>query len=170
MRCRVLFRAFPILACLCLVFCSCQPSGFTDALSCIDISKTLTAEISGASEFSSCTAEELEYMLGEPVYFDDHAVLYSTDGTNVSEIGVLHASDRKNAQQLLRSVELYLERLKEEKSDFLRNYAPEELSKLEGASVGKYGNYVIFTVLPRQESQLVLNKALNMLKKEKSAR
>ena len=60
---------------------------------------------------------------------------------------------------------LYIKNLQEQKREFLNNYSPEEVKKLNSAEVRCFGNYIIFTVSDPDDKNYVFSKAEELLKK-----
>ena len=93
-----------------------------------------------------------------------NSVIYSTSSDDISEIGIFHAVSEEKSLELLDDLTDYLSDLKEEKGAFVRNYLPDEQKKLDGAKVRRFGNYVVFTVLPEAQSNAVFEKIDKILK------
>ena len=158
-----------IVICLCIIiriFTACSQNEYSDVLSCAEVSNTLSREISvPEGEFSQYTAEELKFFFPNPTIYTEAYIIYSTDSTDIAELGVLRASDEESAKNLYEEVKLYIKNLQEQKQEFLRNYSPNELQKLNSAQARRYGVYVIFTVSDSSEQNKVFEKAENLLSK-----
>ena len=55
--------------------------------------------------------------------------------------------------------------MQEEQREFIASYAPHELSKLDAAKVKKFGNYVVYTVLPKDTTTTVMDEVERYLNK-----
>ena len=55
--------------------------------------------------------------------------------------------------------------MQETQSAFIASYAPEELNKLKNATVVRYGNYVIYTILTPADGEEVLSLLRDRLKR-----
>ena len=116
-------------------------------------------------EFGEYSSADLNLFFPDSELFDDFYVIYSKDNTDVSELGILHASNDENAKKLLEDAQLYIKDNQEQKREFLRNYSPSELEKLNSAEARRFGNYVIFTVADQDEKSKIFQKAEELLKK-----
>ena len=156
-------------ACLCTlvgIFTSCSQSKYSDALSCSELSSALSREISvPEGEFSQYTQEELNFLFPNRSAYTEACIIYSADATDVAELGVLRAADEESAKTLYEEAKSYIKNLQEQKQEFLRNYAPSELQKLNSAQAHRYGVYVIFTVSDSNDQSNVFEKAKTLLSK-----
>ena len=159
--------SFSVLALLMtLVFQGCAEQEINRTLTCRELSNQLESEISvPQDEFKEYTTEELRFLFSSPELFEDICIVYSSDSTDVCEIGIFYASSEENAKLLFEDAKSYIKSLQEEKSEFLRNYSPEELSKLNSAEARRYGNYIIFTVADTSDKNNLFKKAETILLK-----
>ena len=158
-----------IIICLCVfirIFTSCSQEEYSDSLSCSELSNALSREISvPEGEFSQYTTEELKFFFPNQSIYTEAYIIYSADSTDIAELGILRASDEESAKTLYEEVKSYIKNLQEQKQEFLRNYAPNELQKLNSAQARRYGSYVIFTVSDSSEQKNVFEKADKLLSK-----
>ncbi len=158
-----------IIICLCVfirIFTSCSQEEYSDSLSCSELSNALSREISvPEGEFSQYTTEELKFFFPNQSIYTEAYIIYSADSTDIAELGILRASDEESAKTLYEEVKSYIKNLQEQKQEFLRNYAPNELQKLNSAQARRYGSYVIFTVSDSSEQNNVFEKADKLLSK-----
>ena len=103
-------------------------------------------------------------MLDDTDKLASYSVIYSSSSDDIGEIGVFHARSQEDSLELLDDVTEYLHDLKEEKSAFVRNYLQGEQEKLDGCTVKRFGNYVVFTVLDPSQSSAVFKQVEKMLK------
>jgi len=75
------------------------------------------------------------------------SVIYSNSSDDIGELGIFRAPDENTAALLFSEVKSYVDQMKNEKRDFLKNYLPNELSKLDNAEVRQLGNYVVFSFI-----------------------
>lgn len=154
--------AIAFFVCLVLLLCSCNAQSTTQQVDTQALAKALTEEISGDEEYLAYSYEDITYF---PFFRNNAeiAIFYSRASEDIGELGVIRAK-AEDAEALEKTVQEYLSAQKREKSAFLRNYAPNELSKLDNAEVRRYGNYIIFTVLDLDESANVFQKADELLR------
>ena len=95
--------------------------------------------------------------------YDDICIIYSSDSTDISELGIIYSADEENAKKLFEEAKLYVKNMQEQKSEFLRNYSPDELSKLNSAEARRFGNYVIFAIGEQEDKNNLFKKAEDML-------
>lgn len=147
-----------------LIFQSCSQKKFNDSFTCDELSRRLKSEIQPTeSEFESYSREELTFLFPSNDLYDDICVVYSSDSTDVCEIGVFHAPDEEAAKKLFEEAKLYIKNMQEQKSEFLRNYSPAELPKLNSAEARRFGNYVIFAIGEQNEKNNLFKQAEEML-------
>ena len=149
----------------CALFCSCASTGYSDTLSCADITNALKREILADSEYTEYSPTEAKYVFDESDIFDSCSIIYSSASDDVGEIGVFHAKTQDQATELLKDAKQHISEEQKDKSEFLRNYLPSEVSKLERADVRQYGNYVIYAILSPEEQNDVFSYIEKMLKK-----
>ena len=158
---------FVILAigCIALFFKSCSSEEYSKKIDSATLCDALTSEISvPEGEFSKYSDEDIRFFFANPQLYDNICISYSTDTTDVSEVGVISAKDEESAKKLLEEAKLYIKDAQEQKRDFLRNYAPAELEKINSAEAQRFGKYVIFTISEPSEADAVFEKAKNKLK------
>ena len=149
-----------------LIFASCSITEYSSNSTCKELSQTLMREISVPDgEFSQYTNEELTYFFSSPELYDDISIIYSKDSTDIAELGILHAANEETVTKLFEEAKLYIKNLQEQKREFLNNYSPEEVKKLNSAEVRCFGNYIIFTVSDPDDKNYVFSKAEELLKK-----
>ena len=147
-----------------LIFASCSDKNFNSSLSCQELTTSLKKEISvPEGNFKEYTVDELKFLFSSPELYSDICIIYSTDSTDVCELGVIHASNQENAKKLYEDAKHYIKSLQEEKSEFLRNYSPEELTKLNSAEARCFGEYIIFTIAEKADRDTVFRKAETLL-------
>ena len=138
-------RIFTAMAALCLLLSACAKRGYSSEYSCLELCRFATESL--GEDYSEYGEEHLRYTFDS----DDHrakdqCVLYSDDVRDIGEIGVFLADSTSEARIIAEECEDYLEELYEEQRAFISSYAPSELTKLQNASVRRYGNYVIYAV------------------------
>ena len=157
-------RILLILLCLLtLAFSSCKQQTRGSALTSKGVSSALIAEISEPDAYMEYTSEDISYFSFASGKDLDISVLYSLDSTDVGEIGVVQVESDK-AKEMLSEIEDHLKAQREEKSAFLKSYAPDELSKLENAKAKRFGEYIVYTILSPEDTEAVFKKAEELLK------
>ncbi len=147
----------------CLFLCSCSTANYTDSLSCQDITSELRKKLLGSELYDSYTDEDTKLILSDDQLYDSSSIIYSVSSDDIGEVGILHAPDTNTAKDLLGEVTDYIESLKDEKQEFIKNYLPSELSKLNYADARRFGNYVAYTVLTSDRSEEVFSFVEKML-------
>ena len=155
--------------CFCLLFsallCSCASNKYSETLSCGDITKSLKSDILADKEYKEYTDSEAKYVFDECESFDSCSIIYSASSDDIGEIGVFHANTEAEAIELLQDAKQHISEEKDDKSEFLRNYLPNEIKKLENADVRRYENYVVYTILSPEERDAVFSYVEKLLKK-----
>ena len=152
-----------LLLCACLFFYACASKKHSDALTCKDVTTALKGKIFANEQYSEYLASDIEHMFNNGKIID-HCVLYSSSSDDVGEFGVLCAETAEEARELLSDVEDHIDDLKESKSEFLRNYMPSELSKLENAKAKQFGRYVVFVLQDPATSTKIFKEVKDLLK------
>ena len=147
------------------LLCSCSAKKqYSNIIECAYITNELQDQVLNEQAYALYSAEDVAFMLDDVEDFDSYSVIYSTSSDDISEIGIFHAVSEEKSLELLDDLTDYLSDLKEEKGAFVRNYLPDEQQKLDGAKVRRFGNYVVFTVLPETQSNAVFEKIDKILK------
>lgn len=149
-----------------LISCSStEDVGYSSKLSCKELCDGLIREISvPEGEFSSYSEEDVKlFFQMEEDGFEEIYIAHSSDSTDISELGVMLASDSQKASSLLEDARLYIKNSQEQKRDFVRNYSPSELEKLNSAEARRFGSYVVFVIAEPREKDAVFEKARELL-------
>lgn len=155
-----------VLLAITLFFQSCSQKDFNASITCKELSTSLKREISvPEGNFEEYTEDELDFLFSTPKLYDDIYIIYSSDSTDVCELGVLHASSKENAQLLYEEAKNYIKSTQEQKREFLRNYSPAELSKLNCAEARLLGEYIVFVIAEQGDRDEALKKAEMLLSK-----
>lgn len=138
---------------------SCAKDGYTDSISCRDIVNTVIIETADSEkEYAPFETSHIAQYFKETDKCDDYCAVYSTDTSDIDEIGIFHTSSKDNADALVKDCQSYIEELQENSRAFIASYAPEELPKLDGAQVRRFGNYVIYTVLEEEHADEIFEQ------------
>ena len=152
-----------ILSLLILVSCS-STAIYRNDIPCSVISHSICDEADDAGEYSEYGNDHLEFFFGDTALYDDHCVMYSTEVTDINEIGVFHCKDEESAKELTKIVSKYIAEQQNEQKAFIASYAPREVPKLENAEVRRYGNYVIYLILNDDDKQDAIEEIEKLLK------
>ena len=144
---------------------SCQKTDFEDSVSCTEIGELIEVTVSDGQEYIPHDATHLALNFDGGEDCDDVFSAYSANTTDISEFGVFHAPNENAAEELYGEVRDYVSDMQEEQREFIASYAPHELSKLDAAKVKKFGNYVVYTVLPKDTTTTVMDEVERYLNK-----
>ncbi len=142
-----------ILLCLYLLS-SCAKNNFTDGVKCSELGKSITDTLADGMEYVPFNESRRAMITDDSSDYDDFHHVYSSDSSDINEFGIFHAVNGK-ADELAENCKEYLEELREDSRAFIASYAPEELPKLDGATVKRFGNYVVYTVLPTDRAEKI---------------
>lgn len=145
--------AFILLLTLSASVFGCRASEYSDSVRCYELMDSAVEQIPVNQGYNDHDSEHVEYFFGEGDLFDDHSVRYSSLSSDINEVGIFHAKDKSSAAELLAKIREYLKHELDDNRAFVESYSPSELSKLEGAEVRRYGNYVVFAVLDRDAKE-----------------
>ena len=105
----------------------------------------------------------LEFVEDEvPSYLRDYTVIKANNAKNINEIGVFRVEDGK-ANDMKAIVEDYVSNLQGQYRSM--QYFPEEVEKIDCATVKIYGNYVIYSFLNEMDTEAFYNAIENVIKK-----
>lgn len=144
---------FILFIVLLLCFSACSQKKYSDTLSCAELSGEIREN---DTEYGEYDEEYLKYFFADSKLQDDFCIAYSTDNNDITEIGIFHVPDEDSAKELTRVAEDYIEEMQSTQRAFIASYAPNEIKKLDSASVRRFGNYVIYSIAEDNES--VFNK------------
>lgn len=104
----------------------------------------------------------LEFMDDTPSYLLDYTVVRAKNAKNINEIGIFKVENGK-AKDLKPVIEKYLK----EKQESYRamDYFPEEVEKIDFATVKVFGNYVVFSFLNEADTNAFYKAIENELSK-----
>ena len=150
---------------LCFLVAFYSPSAYAE--SCPS-TKTISEIICHHAPLSLGYVDNTEYYVqhyfSEIPFVDDCSVVVSRESTNFNEIGVFHVSNPKDVKTCEKRLREYLKNAKERfKSGVV--YDIEQYPKFENARVTVLGQYVIYTILDRAESQTAIKNVKNYLQK-----
>ncbi len=161
---KILKAAVAVLL-ICICFTSCTGAKYDDGKACQDVSSIAVEALGDGLEYTEFDASHREFYFKDSALYDDCSLIYSTDTNNINEIGVFHAVNEKAAKALEAECLAYIEELQADERAFIASYAPEELPKLDGARVNRFGNYVVYSILPTDKTSTVLEDIENTLLK-----
>ena len=144
------------------VFCSSH--SYADDVASSDISAAITKAIDDGQEYVQFADSHIKHNFGDQE-FEECTLVYSAKAENISEIGVFHTKDKDSADALVELCRAYIEDMQQNSRAFIASYAPEELPSLDAAQVRRFGNYVVYTVLPEAHSDAAFDKVKEILKK-----
>ena len=104
----------------------------------------------------------LEFTDEELDYLKDYCVIKANNAKNINEIGVFRVEDDK-ANELKPLIAKYVENL--QKTYRAMNYFPEEVEKIDFATVKVFGNYVVYSFLNENDTEAFYKAIENSIKK-----
>ena len=151
------------LATLSLV--SCSRKGFKDGIACKDVGNSITDTLNDGKEYLEYDDIHRELYFEDSEHYDDYYLVYSSDTDDINEFGVFHAPNSEHAEDIYEECLDYVEDMKENSRSFIASYAPDEIPKLDSATVRRYGNYVVYTILPKEKANDIFSKIEESLQK-----
>ena len=129
-------------------------SNWRDDLSAVSVSNSVKAALPAEDGWESVSDDYISPSAWGESYADylalvaDHSITLSAESDmNVDEWGVFRLKDAKDAASFKSFVEDYLEAKKLRMTPLLESYNPDELPKLDYATVNVMGRYVMYTIL-----------------------
>ena len=157
-------KIFFLLLAISLASCS-KSNSYRDDISCNHLAREICDEADADGSYSEYEKEHVAFLFDSASLYDDCSVIYSTDVTDINEIGVFHCENKDNAKSLAEIITKYITDMQTEQKAFIASYAPRELPKLDGAEVHQYGNYVIYLIIDDGDKQDVIEEIEDALKK-----
>lgn len=97
----------------------------------------------------------------------DHCIIVSEKSdVNIDEVGVFHVKDSAKVDELKTIVETYVEGQTLRFRDLLISYNPDELPKLDEATVIVCGNYIYYSILSEARTETAKTAFENAVKAE----
>ena len=97
---------------------------------------------------------------------DYYIILSEKSDVNIDEVGVFHVKDSAKVEELKAIVETYVEGQTLRFRDLLASYNPDELPKLDEATVEVRGNYIYYSILSEDATVKALAAFESALKAE----
>ncbi len=154
-----------ILSISLLILNSCSRVVYADSIKCIDMGENLKAVLNEKTEYTQFDRSHPDITLDIDGEYDDFYAVYSTDTSDIDEIGIFHSKSKDDAEDIAEECREYIDDMKENSKSFISSYAPNELPKLENATVRRFGNYVVYTVLDGDTADAVFESIKETLKK-----
>ena len=149
---------------LLLAISSCSPKkSYNNGIGCAQLYDGIADGIGENNQYLEFDSLHTEMYFPNTEEYDDCHTVYSSNVNDINEIGIFHAPDEPSARALQQSCEAYISDMQENSRAFISSYAPEELPKLDGAQVHRFGNYVVYLILPDTVADEVLEKIEGML-------
>lgn len=160
-----IIKTLSTLLLVAVLLSGCSRVQYADSVACRDIGSAISDTLDDGLEYAELSAEHVKQYFDNTDEYDDIHTMYSTDTGDINEIGIFHASSKKNADSVETKCREYIDGMKEDSRPFIASYAPNELPKLDGAQVRRFGNYVVYTVLDDSTADKVFEKVKDSLKK-----
>ena len=154
---------FCFLLLILLVSCS-KSNSYRDDIPCSDIARDLCDKSEVMGGYSEYDKNHVAFLFEDTSLYDDCSVRYSTEVTDINEIGVFHCNNKDNAKALTETVSKYITETQTDQKAFIESYAPREVPKLENAEVRQYGNYVIYLVMSAEDKEDAIEEIEKFLK------
>ena len=104
----------------------------------------------------------LEFMDDKPDYLIDYTVVRAQNAKNINEIGIFKVKNGK-AKELKSVIEKYVTDM--QSAYRAMDYFPEEVEKIDCATVKVFGNYIIYSFLNEADTEAFYNAIENQIAK-----
>ncbi len=156
-------KIFILMLVVMLAITSCGAS-YTDTVAPSELASIALSSV--AADGGTRVLDEdviLEFVTDEvPSYLRDYTVIKANNAKNINEVGVFRVEDGK-ANDMKAIVEDYVSNLQGQYRSM--QYFPEEVEKIDCATVKVYGNYVIYSFLNEMDTEAFYNAIENAIKK-----
>ena len=150
------FSVFLLLFSFIFLFSCGKETSYADGIPCRELMTLAEEKAPSDLGYTDFGETQILYEFGDLFACDDFCLRYSTRSENINEIGILHTRSEEEAEAVEETIRSYLARMEEEQSAFIGSYAPEELPKLEKASIRRLGNYTVYMILSEEDQAAVL--------------
>ena len=151
---------------LTIILASCSKSNdYRDDIPCSDLARAICDEAEVGGGYSAYEKDHIAFLFDNTTLANDSSIMYSTEVTDINEIGVFHCENKDNAKSLAETVSKYVTDMQTEQKAFIESYAPREVPKLNGAEVREYGNYVIYLIMNDEDKEDAIEEIEEKLKK-----
>ncbi len=161
---KISISLFSLLLSLLLVSCS-KEVAYRDDIPCANLSSELCDEADVSGGYSQYDNDHVAFLFESTTLYDDCSILYSTEVTDINEIGVFHCKNNDDTKSLAETVSKYIRDMQTEQKAFIESYAPREVPKLENAEVRQYGNYVIYLIMSAEDKEDAIEEIEEILRK-----
>ena len=134
------------LAIICLTATACGGSATYSAdVPVSELSSAIDAILPSSDDFATMSDDYIIGMMEiDPSEFVEHVIKLRASGANIDEYGIFKAADSQGVANAVAVANAYLARRIEA---WMPEYMPEELPKMESASVKIFGHYVVYAIL-----------------------
>lgn len=155
-----------LLLSLSLTACGSKKSDYRDDVSAASLSDTVSAIIPVESGYDLSDDDFLTYHFEGNTAIDDYVIAASSASSDVNEYGILHVNDPDKVEEIRRLADVYLTVQRDFLSSFLNTYNAAEMDKLDQMSVKVFGNYVVYTILSKEDTAAVHEAVEEALKQQ----
>ncbi|MGE4352758.1 MAG: DUF4358 domain-containing protein [Oscillospiraceae bacterium] len=139
-----------LLILILLTGCGSSDTEYKTDVALSDLAEAVDAVIDSDSLVAMDDSYLVNAMQLDPENFADYMVKINATGVNIDEYGIFKAQDDESVDSVKAAAEGYLQlRL----DNWMPEYMPEELPKLENAQVKVCGRYVMYAILSDEQSQ-----------------
>lgn len=104
----------------------------------------------------------LEFTEETLIYLKDYTVVKANNAKNINEIGIFRVEKGKS-DEMKALIEQYVKNLQQ--AYRAMDYFPEEIEKIDCATVKVFGNYVIYSFLNEKDTEAFYKATENLIKK-----
>lgn len=149
-----------------LSLCGCSAKKeYADDVSCSTLYEEISEELDDGNQYLEFNSIHMETYFPNTDEYDDCYTVYSADVNDINEIGIFH-SDGEYVAGIFESCQTYIQDMRENSRAFISSYAPDQLPRLDAARVERFGNYVVYLILPEELSEEVIDKIEDILSKD----
>lgn len=128
-----------------LAACGDDHLSYRDNVLVTDIADAVDNVITKGSDMKDLTETYISGSMNIDVSeYEEYCIRICSKGIEIDEYGIFKAENPDQAENIVVSLEEYLQMRKD---TWMPEYRPEEFPKLENAEVKVYGNYIIYAIL-----------------------
>ena len=155
---KILICMLAALLCTVSVACSSAPA-YSDSVSAEQLVTVALNAIGTAQDYMDGTSSYYAYYFegkDGAEHISECRMMFHSQETNVSELGIFRADSIKNAETVETLVRAYLAEQTDYLRSFAKNYSPEDLKNIDNADVTVLGCYVVYYILSTEDEAAVL--------------
>lgn len=132
-----------------------------------DLADAAKSTIPVDGDYFAAEEDYIEFNFKDMPRPDSYVILMAKNtSSNINEVGIFKVNGYgEKGKEVFKAVEKYIKDKSENSRNFVESYAPAECKKLDDAECKVFGDYVVYTVLTKQDANKVFDAIEKLLVK-----